>query len=460
MRTDCGGGVEREAATPPPQLGARGHRAPGAAVAAGGVPALATLPGMTTIIRAEAAHDFLALVPALVGYRPSRSLLCVAFDGNRTAGVLRHDLPRGGPAREALVGSVVGTLCRMIQADAVVPVVYTDARFADGGLPERELLAGIVDRAEEAGFLVRDALCVASDGWGSLLDDELPASGRELGLIADSPLARHPDALRAPADSATELVRIPPADPAVAARIAEVLGSLRAVGADDGDDVEADRVPSARSAPAQDALLALDAAIGDALDPFVAAELLAQGGAETTTSEMLAWFVHLAACPPFRDAMMLQVAFGPVIGELALECADEASERGARPPASDPTDPESAEEFLSRLLLGHAAARPDIGRVERALDSIVVAIANAPDPDRAGALCVAGWLAWALGRSSSAGALVGLALEADPEHSMAGLLHRFIGSGALPEWAFSPAIPRRRHAADDAEGPGRGGRGR
>ena len=66
---------------------------------------------MTTIIRAEAAHDFLALVPALVGYRPARSVLCVAFDGNRTGGVLRHDLPDGPDATDALVRAVVGTVC-------------------------------------------------------------------------------------------------------------------------------------------------------------------------------------------------------------------------------------------------------------------------------------------------------------------------------------------------------------
>ena len=406
---------------------------------------------MTTIIRAEAAHDFLALVPTLVGYRPSQSLLCVAFAGNRTAGVLRHDLPRDAPARDALIASVVGTLCRMVQADAVVPVVYTAARFAEGGLPERDLLEGVVRRAEEAGFLVRDALCVAADGWGSLLDDRLPSAGRALELIDGSPLARHPEALREPADSAADLVRVPAADPVVAARVGEILASLRAMETD-GDDGGL----RAQVGLEADPLLDLDAAIGDALDPFVAAELLARGE-RTTSPEMLAWLVRLASCAPFRDAMMLQVAFGPAIGELALDCADEAAERSAeapdrredrRPADPDgcPTDGESAEEFLSRLLMGHAGARPDVERIERALATLVVAIANAPEPERAGALCMAGWLAWSLGRSSSAGALVDLALEADEQHTMARLLHRFIGTGSLPEWAFSAPIPGSRGA--------------
>ena len=395
---------------------------------------------MTTIIRARAAHDFLALIPTLVGYRPSRSLLCVAFEGNRTAGVFRHDLPHSARARESLVEALVGTLCRMVHVDAVVPVAYTEARFGDGGLPERALLEGVVRRAEEAGFLVRDALCVGADGWGSLLDEELPPGGRSLELVESSPLTRHPEALRDPADSAAALVCIPDSDPALAGRIDEVLASLRAPAPADGAPQDGDH---ASGALVPDALLDLDDVIGDALDPLVAAELLARGTAGRSP-EMLAWLVHLAACPVFRDAMMLQVAFGPVIGELALDAAEDAHrlDATAADPGGDPDESgESTEAFLSRLLLGHASVRPDVERIERALETLVLAVANAPAPDRAGAMCVAGWLAWALGRGSSAGALVDAALEADPELTMAGLLHRFIGSGAMPEWAFSPAIP-------------------
>jgi uncharacterized membrane protein len=50
---------------------------------------------------------------------------------------------------------------------------------------------------------------------------------------------------------------------------------------------------------------------------------------------------------------------------------------------------------------------------------------------------VAAWLAWALGMGSAAGLLVEQAVSADPEHSMATLLAAFIGSGAVPDWAFT-----------------------
>ena len=46
--------------------------------------------------------------------------------------------------------------------------------------------------------------------------------------------------------------------------------------------------------------------------------------------------------------------------------------------------------------------RPDVERIRRALDTLVVAIANAPTTKRAGALCAASWLSWALGRGSGA----------------------------------------------------------
>jgi hypothetical protein len=395
---------------------------------------------MTTIIRAEAAHDFLALVPALVGYRPSRSVLCVAFSGNRTGGVLRHDLPSGADAEDAVVRSVVGTTCRLAEADAVVPIVYTDRRFDGGDIPHRDLLDGIVRRAEEAGFLVRDALCVAPDGWGSLLDEDLPPGGRPLALIDESPAAVRAAEHGPLAESPAALVRLPEPDPETAADMRRILDAL------DGSADGSERA-------VLEAIAAVERELGDGIDPVVAAEQLARD--ESRPAARLAWIIHLLGRPAFRDAMMLQVAFGPVIGELALDSAEEAAERARR--SGESLDAlmrseldgatESVDEFLSRLLLGRAAARPDPDRIGRALDTLVVAIANSPRSDQAGALCTAAWLSWALGRGSAAGALIDLALEADPDHGMALALARLFGSGTLPEWAFQSSV------TDVADGP-------
>jgi hypothetical protein len=395
---------------------------------------------MTTIIRAEAAHDFLALVPALVGYRPARSVLCVAFSGNRTGGVLRHDLPSGADAEDAVVRSVVGTTCRLAEADAVVPIVYSDRRFDGGDIPHRDLLDGIVRRAEEAGFLVRDALCVAPDGWGSLLDEDLPPGGRPLALIDESPAAVRAAEHGPLAESPAALVRLPEPDPETAADMRRILDAL------DGSADGSERA-------VLEAIAAVERELGDGIDPVVAAEQLARD--ESRPAARLAWIIHLLGRPAFRDAMMLQVAFGPVIGELALDSAEEAAERARR--SGESLDAlmrseldgatESVDEFLSRLLLGRAAARPDPDRIGRALDTLVVAIANSPRSAQAGALCTAAWLSWALGRGSAAGALIDLALEADPDHGMALALARLFGSGTLPEWAFQSSV------TDVADGP-------
>lgn len=380
---------------------------------------------MTTIIRAEAAHDFLALVPTLAGFRPERSIVCVAFRGNRTVGVLRHDLPRRSRDRSALVSAIVGTLCRMPGVDAVVPVVYTDAGFAGSrGVPERALLGLLVKRAEEAGFLVRDALCRGSDAWASVLDPNAPASGYPLALIDESPVTRlapgEVEVLASPG-SAGEL---PEADPEMAAAIARAISEFEA----------------------DDRAEAAIARLGRSADPVELIETLVARAGVKHPPVRLAWFLHLASRAPLRDVMMLQFAFGVVVGGAAYDDAMASVERAERSGetmdelvrreiAEGETD--EVAELLMRLMLGQSTLQPDRGRVERALALLRPLIANAPPELRTGPLCIAAWLAWSLGRGSAAGAFIGLALEAEPGHSMASLLHSLIGSGVLPEWAFN-----------------------
>ena len=72
---------------------------------------------MTTIIRATDASDLLALVPALAGFVAERSIVCVAFRGRRSAGVLgttcrgAHGIGRRSspPSSEPSVGCPVST---------------------------------------------------------------------------------------------------------------------------------------------------------------------------------------------------------------------------------------------------------------------------------------------------------------------------------------------------------------
>jgi hypothetical protein len=383
---------------------------------------------MTTIIRAGGAHDLLALVPALAGFRPERSIVCVAFRGNRSIGVLRHDLPRRPRDRAALVTAIVGTLCRMPGVDAVVPIAYTDATFsARRGLPERPLLSLLVRHAEQAGFLVRDALCRAADAWGSYLDPDTPPSGHPLALIEESDAASLAPASSSDLGSAASGGDLPQGDEGAAAEIAAELDALA-----DEAHVEA-RLER----------------LGAEADPLELVEALLRDDPAAHPPGRLAWFAHLAGVPSMRDAMMLQLAFGPVVGQLAHDDAEATATRAADHGETvdelvrrevERGEEDEVSELLGRLLLGQTTTRPDPRRIERALDVLRPLIANLAPAHRAGTLCIAAWLSWALGRGSAAGALIDHALEADPAHSMAQLLSAFIGSGALPEWAFAEAV--------------------
>lgn len=62
--------------------------------------------------------------------------------------------------------------------------------------------------------------------------------------------------------------------------------------------------------------------------------------------------------------------------------------------------------------------------------------ARLPADERAGACATAGWLAWALGRSTHAGRYAAAALEVDPRLGLAEILMSFLQSSHLPDWAF------------------------
>ncbi|MET4159679.1 hypothetical protein ABIC29_003282 [Agromyces sp. PvR057] len=378
---------------------------------------------MTAIIRAASAHDFLALVPALAGFEPERSLLCVVFVGNRTVGVLRHDLPTGADDHERLVTAVIGTICRIPDVDAIVPIVYTDERYADAGrMPRRELLELVADRAGHAGFVVRDVLCHAADGWSSALDPTAPAIGHPLSRVASSRALRElPDEERH-AD-VSDAAALPPADAARAAAVSTAIAEFR-------------ELPTLESAMAG---LARDA------DPVELVEALVSGPRRRPVdARRLAWLLHLASRPALRDAMMLQIAFGRMVGELAHDVSSGGACGNAGGVATEDhtaradgePDDGALDDVLARLIVGRSMLRPDPGRVERGLSVLREAIAHAPEALRPGPLCIAAWLAWSLGRGSVAGAFLDAALSIDPGHTMAQLLEGHIGSGALPEWVF------------------------
>lgn len=406
-----------------------------------------------TIVKTPTPQDFLALVPQLVGFLPEQSLVLVAFRGNRTCGALRFNLPAdpAGPQElRRIAGTLLGTLCRIPGVDALVPVVYTDAVIGENtvtatDLPQGAFLAAIRHRAAQAGFLVRDALCVAGDGWASYLEADEPAIRRRNGSArhALAEIATSSVNGRIPADARRDLAKLhtgadlPKVDLATRERCARRLARYQRLGPDAGPIPE------------------LIEMVGDMLDPVGTAEtVLGVNPAELSIDEIAA-LLFLVQGPATRDQMMLQFAFGQDAGRRAhalnRHYAQRQRETGLSMDDVVAADAAAGREFVEStpttgdLMLGDSPRRPDPERIDRGIRLLKLLVAMAPRPTRPAPLCMLAWLSWALGQGSVAGVYIDTALDIDAGYGMARLLEQMIGSGHLPEWAF--VVP------DDASHP-------
>lgn len=379
---------------------------------------------MTTIFKASTAADFLALVPRLAGFSPTRSLVLVPFSGNRTLGLMRLDLPDGDEDLERLASTFIGLVCKVATADAVAPVVYTEAAFADDeGLPHDRLMSALLARADLCGLRVTDALCVATDGWGSYLDPGCPPEGRpldELRLdraeLAELPIQS--------GDQSTGIA-LPLVDLAEKERVGHALTQLahalsilsHETWADPDSSDDPGRIDPRALATAEaldDLPLLLEDAVDwdpDRLDPFRAA--------------VLGWAL---ARPALRDIALTQWC-------RDLDAGDEAAQAQLRW-----QDGEDYPAELASSMWGEGAA-PDPNRLSRALELTRRVAATVPRADRPGALAACAWLSWALGRSTHAAGYAGQALQIDPDHGLGQIVMTFVSSAHLPEWVFDRSIP-------------------
>ncbi|WP_166784103.1 DUF4192 domain-containing protein [Cryobacterium suzukii] len=397
-----------------------------------------------TIVKAQKAQDFLALVPQLLGFAPETSAVLVAFRGNRTCGALRFNLPDDGAPHKVykrIATTLAGMLCKIPGVDAVVPVIYTGDSFNDAvGIPREQFAEILNRRLEWSGFLLRDSLCVAADAWGSYLDSECPAGGHPLSDIAASPVN-----MAANEETGTKLVR--PlgtlqngADPigvnlATQERLARIYRRYRHL------------LARAENSPP------LFSAFGVALDPIAIAEE-ALTWPNPPTEENAAALLVLVQSPPNRDQIMVQFAFGRDEGvrahdingryarlqhETGRSLDDLVAEEIS---IGDPTAAHTGD-----IMLGLQCERPDIDRIRVAITLLRTVVAMAPRSARPAPLCMLAWLSWALGSGSVAGFFVDQALAIDSQYSMAILLELLLDSGHLPEWAF--AVPRDDDGDDD-----------
>ena len=368
---------------------------------------------MTTIIKTAEAQDFLALVPHLTGFQPRHSIVLVAFRGNRTCGALRLDLPAADapPAvRRRAVTTMLGMICKIPGVDAIVPVVYTDDAFGPGGaIPHRSVVGDVLSRARYSGFLVRDALCVASDAWGSYLDDSCPPGGRPLSLIVASP-ALGTFARTAPQRPLVDVdaeSRLPAADVESRERTATRYTTLE----------------SLRGTPELGAAVVFDHGFTGDVVGF-AERLIAAGGGPVSPRDaaLLAFFVQ---APALRDEVLLTWAWGPKFGATV----------------GDLNERHNAGEDISGLpgamaLGGFDMPRPETNRLESAIRLLRYTIPRLPRRAQAPLITMLAWAHWALGSGTISSRWVAQARALDPNHGLAELLERMLQGGRLPDWAW------------------------
>lgn len=399
---------------------------------------------MTTIIKAANAAQFLALVPHLVGFTPTRSLALIPFAGSRTLGAMRFDLPESSDPDEIarIASTCIGMVCRIPGADAVAAVIYTDAayRAPDDATTGDGLARALLQRADSCGLRATDALCVAADAWGSYLDAECPAEGRPLSEITTA----DPGGIARPVGDQSTGAALPSVDPDQIAQVARAVDSL-------GDAIRTlCGVPPARTSsfgPAADASCA--AADGasptgarvhpDALDAACRLDDLPM-----LFELALGWSVDEIA--PYDAAALAWCLARPALRDIALsqwcsdmDAGDEALEAQLRWEEGD-----GYPDQLAMHMWGEGA-RPDPQRLDTALDLVRRIAALAPRPLRAGPLAACAWLSWALGRSTHADLYARLAREIDPQHGLAEIVASFVAAGHLPDWAFErPAATARK----------------
>ncbi|WP_054687463.1 DUF4192 family protein [Microbacterium sp. No. 7] len=333
---------------------------------------------MTTIHKATGAGDFLTAVPAMLGYRPTESVVAVPFAGTRTIGAMRFDVPAVENAG-SFAAVAMGLLCKVENATGVALIVYGEREQAEA------VGSAIAMQADMCGMQMIDRLYVAGDAWGRIGEDGTEA-------LPETPA--HLAAMLTASDQRAGAT-LPTVDEALAAQVAEALPT--------------------------DLPVALAMAGGDLLDAIEQA--LSWDGSDLEAGAV-ALLSAMLNRPATRDIALVQWAHGFAAGESALD-AQIGWEQGEKYPA-----------HLARVMWGEGP-RPDPKRLDAALTACRYVAALSPEEAQVGPLAAAAWLSWALGRSTHADAYARRALAIDSEHGLSQIVRTFVDAGHLPEFAFS-----------------------
>lgn len=381
---------------------------------------------MSTIVKAADAAEFLSLVPRMLGYVPSRSLVMIPFAGSRSLGAMRFDLPADAEAPDAYAATVIGMSCRLPDADAVAAVAYTDALFEGERMPHPALFDALERRADASGLRVTDALCVAGDGWGSAFDPALPPGGRPLAALEIVPAgAEDVDDVDGDQSSGAEL---PTPGLIDTERVGRALHAFaRAAEVLCGDDAELEPSAAAENARIDPQALAAVCRLEDLPGFFEDALGWQVDDLAPFDAAALAWCL---ARPSLRDVALVQWSGTFDDGDTALD-GQLRWESGEEYPA-----------HLAMRMWGEGD-RPDPDRLVHALALTRQIAALAPRASRPGALSMCAWLSWALGLSTHAESYARAACAIEPEHGLSEIVRSFVHAGHLPDWAFRRrAAPR------------------
>ncbi len=363
---------------------------------------------MTSIVKAANPAQFLSLIPTMLGHRPSRSLVVVPFDGSRSLGVMRLDLP-SETEPDAFAATVTGLVCRLPDADGLAVAAWTDESFRDEGIPHLDIVDALRRTVDASGLRLVDALCVAVDAWGSYLDDGCPATGWSLDEI-DFDVPETAGDHRSGAE-------LPPVGDGARDEAAVALRALahavRVVcAADDDGDHSVER-----------------------LDPRALAAACALDDLPTLFEDALGWEVDDLA--PFDIAVLAWCLSRPSLRDIALvqwcrgmDAGDEALDAQLRWQAG--------EEYPAHLALHMwgEGEQPDPKRLRAGLELARHVAATAPESAQPGALATCAWLSWALGGSTHADLYAARARDLEPNHGLAEIVATFVAAGHLPDWAF------------------------
>lgn len=340
------------------------------------------------MIKLKSPHELLAVVPYVLGFNPTNSIVTLCLSGNRLGLTQRLDLPR--PQDAHCVGSALLPTLVKENPDSVILIGYED-RVGDS-LPAVESLSSAL---QSAAMRIHDRLVVSDGRWRSL-DCHSPDCCPPIGSFVPEPedvsrvvaefigagVAPHPD-------RETMARQLEPGPQAVA--VAKVMRSLQKARAKAGD---CPAIPRAE-------LFAAWPRILDADDAVITVEDAARAAVSLLDIEirdaMVAWL-----CPGTLDLKALSE------GVQKLFC-------GLRK-AWDKEDIE----------------HPSTGAQNAVQDALIRLCAMLPDDLATPALSVLASLSWWRGDGALARVALARALRCDPDYRLAQLLLQMVDLAIRP----------------------------